>query len=225
MQDRTPVGACDEARVLYVPFSPDADVASVCRQILSNDELEQTELFVNAGDASRFIQRRAFRRYCGAIALGMQRSLKEIHFAETDKRRPFLANRADIWFSFSSCKSGFVGAWSLTHGVGVDIEDKSGTIVPEELAGLYFSESEIAAIETASGSKRLDIFLMLWCLKEAALKSIGEGIPFGLDAFEFELTPEPRVTNAPSEMGGPEDLTAHLIEIDDHYVSLITRRY
>jgi hypothetical protein len=35
------------------------------------------------------------------------------------------------------------------------------------------------------------------CLKEAALKSIGEGIPFGMDTFEFEINGNLHITHVP----------------------------
>ena len=67
-------------------------------------------------------------------------------------------------------------------------------------------------METADGQVRLQTFFQLWCLKEAALKSIGEGLPFGLDAFEFELSPNTRVVQAPNDYGGPKQFDAHVIE-------------
>ena len=63
-----------------------------------------------------------------------------------------------------------------------------------------------------AGLARLRTFCQLWSLKEAALKSIGEGLPFGLDAFEFELTPNLRVVSAPPDYGGPERFNAQIMQ-------------
>ena len=52
----------------------------------------------------------------------------------------------------------------------------------------------------------------LEALKEAALKSIGEGLPLGLDTFEFELEPTPRVVRAPPDQGRPERFDAYWVE-------------
>jgi len=60
-----------------------------------------------------------------------------------------------------------------------------------DLAQMYFTESESCTVRDA-GPARLQTFLKLWSLKEAALKSIGQGLPFGLDAFKFELNESPR---------------------------------
>jgi phosphopantetheinyl transferase len=66
-------------------------------------------------------------------------------------------------------------------------------------------------------------FFQLWTLKEAALKSIGEGLPFGLDAFEFELVPNLCVVHAPLDHGGPERFNAHVIEGTDSCAALVIR--
>jgi len=60
-------------------------------------------------------------------------------------------------------------------------------------------------------------------LKEAALKSIGEGLPFGLDAFEFELDESPRVVVAPGDHGGPRRFSAHLFDQVDVGAALVLR--
>jgi 4'-phosphopantetheinyl transferase len=55
------------------------------------------------------------------------------------------------------------------------------------------------------------------------LKSIGEGLPFGLDAFEFELDPNLRVVHAPPDYGGPEQFDAHVIKGIDSCAALVIR--
>jgi 4'-phosphopantetheinyl transferase len=129
----------------------------------------------------------------------------------------------NYWFSFSSCRFGFVGAWSSTHGIGIDVEDHTRDLQAVELAQQFFSLAEARAVEAPGSLDNRQTFFQFWCLKEAALKSIGEGLPFGLDAFEFELNPKPRFVYAPSEYGGVKRFNAHMIEATDSYVALVIR--
>jgi 4'-phosphopantetheinyl transferase len=92
-----------------------------------------------------------------------------------------------------------------------------------ELAQQFFSQAEVKAVKVVGGLARLRTFWQLWSLKEAALKSIGEGLPFGLDAFEFELAPNLRVVHAPADYGGPERFNAQIIEGTDICAALVIR--
>ncbi|MFY9735167.1 MAG: 4'-phosphopantetheinyl transferase superfamily protein, partial [Rhodoplanes sp.] len=66
-------------------------------------------------------------------------------------------------------------------------------------------------------------FFRLWSLKEAALKSIGEGLPFGLDAFEFSLAPNLCIVHAPRAHGGPERFDAQVFEASDICAAFVIR--
>jgi 4'-phosphopantetheinyl transferase len=178
---------------------------------LSAHERARSERFVTNELKRHFEQRRAFRRYCGALAIGSTSSLSQVIFEETENGRPYLRERPDLWFSFSSCRSGFIGAWSATHGLGVDLEDGAVDTEVADLAQMYFTEPEALTVREG-GPARIRTFRQLWSLKEAALKSIGEGLPFGLDAFEFELNEGPRVVDAPGDYGGPSRFSAHLFD-------------
>ena len=219
----TPASAHQAASVFYAPVSPDPEVTRHCASVLSDTELHRADRFVNEYDKAQFKQRRAFRRFCGATVLGWSQPLSQIVFEETENGRPYLSDVPDIWFSFSSCRFGILGAWSSTHGVGVDLEDETRNLEALELAHRFFSGTVAYAIERKDGLKRLRTFFQFWCLTEAALKSIGEGLPFGLDAFEFELNPYPRVVHAPPDHGGPEQFDAHVIEGIDGCAALVTR--
>jgi 4'-phosphopantetheinyl transferase len=199
------------AHVLYAPVSDDAATTRCCASVLSETELRRAERFIRQGDQSLFIQRRAFRRFCGARSLGSSRSLSEVVFEETENGRPYLPDLPDFRFGFSSCRFGFLGAWSSMHGIGVDIEDRTRDPGATELARQFFSVAEARAVEGHDGLANLRSFFQLWSLKEAALKSIGEGLPFGLNAFEFELEPNPCVVHAPPDYGGPERFSAHVM--------------
>ena len=91
------------------------------------------------------------------------------------------------------------------------------------MARQYFSPAETRLIETVTGTARQRFFLQLWSLKEAALKSIGEGLPFGLDAFCFELAPKPRVIQVPDGYGEWQDFHAYTMEGTDACAILVTR--
>ena len=220
-RDWTPLSAHHAAYVLFAPVSRDPEVLKRCTSILSDCEMQGADRFVTEAGKALFKQRRMFRRYCGAFALGSLRPLSQIVFNETEKGRPYLPDLPNCWFSFSSCRFGFLGAWSSTHRIGVDLEDQTRNLEAVELAQRYFSGAEAQAVKGAADLARRRTFFQLWSLKEAALKSIGEGLPFGLDAFEFELTPNLRVVHAPRDHGGPEPFEAHLIERADSCAALV----
>ena len=221
--DLTPASARHVACVRYAPVSRDPEVSRHCATVLSDTELRRSDRFVSEFDRAQFIQRRAFRRFCGVTALESSRHLLNFDFKETEKGRPYLSNAPDLWFSFSSNRFGFLGAWSSTRGVGVDLEDPTRNLEAAELAHRYFSGAEANEVEGVCGPERLKTFFRYWTLKEAALKSIGEGLPFGLDAFEFELHPNLRVVQAPPDHGGPEQFDAHVLKGTGGSAALVTR--
>jgi phosphopantetheinyl transferase len=221
--DWTPASATHAVHVVYAPVSCDPEASWRCVSVLSDTELQRADRFVTEDGKAHFKQRRAFRRYCGALVLGSPRPLSRIVFKETEKGRLYLPDLPDVWFSFSSCQFGFLGAWSSTHRIGVDLEDQTRNLEAAELAQQFFSQAEVKAVKAVGGLARLRTFYQLWSLKEAALKSIGEGLPFGLDAFEFELAPNLRVIHAPPNYGGPERFNAQIIEGTDICAALVVR--
>ena len=222
-RDLTPASVRHAAQVLYAPVSHCPKVTRLCSLILSEAELQRADRFVKQDDRALFTQRRAFRRFCGATVLGSSQPLSQIEFEKTENGRPHLAGLPDVWLSFSSCRFGFAGAWSRTHGIGIDCEDQTRKLEAAELAHQFFSEAEARAVEEPGGEVSHQTFFQLWSLKEAALKSIGEGLPFGLDAFEFSLVPGLRVVHAPPDSGGPERLSAYLIEGTESCIAMVIR--
>jgi 4'-phosphopantetheinyl transferase len=222
-RDVTPAAVQDAARVLYVPFADDPEISRHCASVLSDVELQRAARFVAERDRDRFRQRRAFRRFCGAIARGSSAPLSQIHFEDTDSGRPYLADLPGTWFSFSGCRSGFLGAWSSTQAIGVDLEDRTSDVEALQLASRFFTGAEAEVVAGTLGPARLQTFVRFWCLKEAALKSIGEGLAFGLDAFEFALAPGLHVVGAPAEHGGPERFDAHAIDGTGAGAALVIR--
>ncbi len=222
-RDITPAPIRRAAKILYAPVSHEAEITRCCESVLSKTERQRAERFIMANDRSLFIQRRAFRRFCGAHSLGSPQSLSQVSFEEAENGRPCFADRPHVSFSFSSCRFGLLGAWSSKYGIGVDIEDCTKNPGATELARRYFSVAEASCVAGHDGRENLQSFFRLWSLKEAALKSIGEGMPYGLSAFEFELEPNLRVVHAPVDHGGAENFSAHLIEEAENSIAIITR--
>ena len=222
-RDLTPAAARHAARVLFAPVSHDGEVSRHCASVLSGAEFRRRDRFADECDKARFEQRRAFRRFCGATALGTSQPLSEIVFEETLNGRPYLPESPKFWFSFSSCRFGLLGAWSATHAIGVDLEDQTRDLEATELARRFFSADEAEVVQRADGAERLRTFYRFWTSKEAALKAIGEGLPYGINTFEFELKPIPRLIRAPAHVGGPESFGTHVIQGTGLLATLVIR--
>lgn len=222
--DVTPALMDSTARILYIPVSDKREFTENCAAVLSDTETRRAGRFRAPNDAALFIQRRAFRRYCAAVALDSSEPLHRFVFSVTKNGRPHISGSPDIWFSFSSCKSGFLGAWSYSHGIGVDLEDSDRHLNAIELAEHCFAATEATSIKKLQGEERLLAFYQYWSLKEAALKSIGEGLPFGLDTFEFELSAAPRLIQAPQEFGGAKNFEFRFIDTPDSCAAVVTRQ-
>ena len=221
IQDWTPSLERHHSRVMFAPMSHDIETSRRCSRVLSDVELKRAHKFLTEEHKNHFIQRRAFRRFCASNALE-RAQLTKINFEESDKGHPYILNAPDVSFSFASCRSGFIGAWSATRAVGIDIEDRAQGIETMELAERFFTDGETNMLRAVADPRRVQTFLRLWCLKESALKSIGEGLPYGLDAFAFDLASVPKLNKAPAEHGGPSRFEAYLIERNDVCAALVT---
>lgn len=110
-----------------------------------------------------------------------------------------------VRFNLSHCK-GLVGcavAWNAD--VGLDMEDKH-RCVNLNLARRFFSEPEIMQLEKIQDPEaRQALFLQLWTLKEAYVKTVGKGLSMGLDQFSFVFDqgrPEIRFVSEKAETDG-----------------------
>ena len=211
-RDVTPAGVDHAVKVLFAPVAHDPQVSRRCASVLSHTEQQRAERFALPAERDLFIQRRAFRRFCAARVHESSLPLARIAFRTTGKGRPFLTGLPDFCFGFSACRFGFLGAWSSSHGIGVDIEDQTRAAEATELAHAYFSPAEARLVASAERLKRRRTFFQLWSLKEAALKCVGEGLPLGLDAFQFELRPCLRIVHVPSGNGNPGQFSAHILK-------------
>ena len=209
--------------MLYVPTSGDAELSHLCSSILSDDERQRSARFAAKRDKVSFEQRRAFRRYCRSLAQQSSQPLSQLDFDETADGRPYVSESPSLWFSFSSIASGFLAAWSRSHAIGIDLQDEIDELEVKELADQFFSTREAKQVGASGGRQRLQAFYSLWCLKEAAVKSIGHGLPYGLDRFEFELSPKLRVVRAPHRYGGPKRFSVCAVEGTGAYAALIIR--
>lgn len=91
-------------------------------------------------------------------------------------------------FNLSHTKGCVVCLIARDRDVGVDVE---GTTTSRrqvaDIAGHFFSATEISSLRTLPGDLQPACFLKYWTLKESYLKARGVGISLGLSRFSFHL--------------------------------------
>ena len=210
------------SRVVYAPFEPNDAISGACADVLAPPEMDRAARFGPHPLKAHFLQRRAFQRFCVSRALHGELRLAEIELVHDDKGRPMLPQAAHLHFSFASSSGGFIGAWSHQGSVGVDLQEPVKTIEPQALAKTCFTRRERERMDRCvSDAERADMFYRLWCLKEAALKSIGEGLPFGMDRFEFETGVDARCLSAPDPCGAPKHVSCYEYRVEEAYAALV----
>jgi 4'-phosphopantetheinyl transferase len=116
----------------------------------------------------------------------------DIALDEDSRGKPHLATssntRSDgssLEFNWSHSGDYALAALSRNGAVGVDIERFGKNLRALEIAERFFDPDEAGALAAIEPAVRDTAFIGLWCAKEAVLKSVGEGLSFGLSRLAF----------------------------------------
>jgi 4'-phosphopantetheinyl transferase len=116
----------------------------------------------------------------------------DVALGEDARGKPYLASPSNIRrggspleFNWSHSGDYALVALSRNDAVGVDIERLGKNLRALEIAERFFDPGEAGALATIESAARDTAFIGLWCAKEAVLKSVGEGLSFGLSRLAF----------------------------------------
>jgi 4'-phosphopantetheinyl transferase len=159
---------------LWFAELPDNDFS--LETLLSPDEMRRALRFRFDGDAASFVARRGILRLILASYTGVPPS--QLTFSYSQVGRPALDG---CFFDtrFSMSHSGELAVYAVAHrrDVGVDLERlRQRPLEISRIAGSFFSENQIAALNDTAADHQEEMFLHLWTQLEAQGKARGTGI-------------------------------------------------
>jgi 4'-phosphopantetheinyl transferase len=149
--------------------------------------------------AARFhfeVDRRRFKSARGALRRILSRYLlcspAELELGQTDYGKPFLNSPHDETLRFNLSHAGEMALLAVTLGreIGIDVEFMRPDFATDEVAGNFFSQSEVAELQRVEPNQRTQAFFNCWTRKEAYVKARGEGLSMPLNLFDVTLAPD-----------------------------------
>jgi 4'-phosphopantetheinyl transferase len=171
--------------------------------LLSAEERARGARFATAELRRRFVAGRAGLRRALGEHLGVDP--RAFVFAENEFGKPRVVGAQTVHFNLSHSGGRAIVALSDTLEVGADLE-RIRPIEHLDLARRYFHHSERTAIEALAGDEEAQrrAFFLIWTLKEAIVKSVGQGLSIPLYSFAVSIeAPTPRLVVWPG--GGERD--------------------
>jgi 4'-phosphopantetheinyl transferase len=171
--------------------------------LLSVDELRRALCFRFDRDAANFVARRGILRLILATYTGVPPS--QLSFTHNQFGKPAL-NGCCCNIRFSLSHSGESAVYAVARGrdLGVDLEHlRQGPLEIPSIAGSFFSERQIAALNDTPADQREEVFLRFWTQLEARGKARGIGIAnfnsasIGLNAFHGKCFSFTRLVPSP----------------------------
>jgi 4'-phosphopantetheinyl transferase len=185
-----PVLQKDEVHIWRVPLLRDAAELLQLRGILSPEETGRADRFHFERDRNAFIATRGSLRQL--LARYLKRSPAELAFDYGAYGKPKLRQNSlepSVQFNVSHSNNLALMAFSLERRLGIDVEFVRLDIATEEIAERYFSEQEVAELQSLPASLRAEGFFLCWTRKEAYVKAIGDGLQIPLKSFHVSVTP------------------------------------
>ncbi len=191
-------------------------VDDAAEALLSDDERDRRRRFVSPDLGRRFLAARAGLR----LLLGrhLDRDPRSLSFAANAFGKPRVADAGSLHFNLSH--SGERAVLAISDGeVGIDLEAVR-PIEHLDLARRYFHPQEVAAIMgTGDETGQRHAFFLVWTLKEAVVKAVGDGLSIPLSSFEVSIAPvRPAMVLAPQ--GAPTTWWLHSKTVDGYCLAL-----
>lgn len=165
------------------------------------DALEQARYraFKSPDAAAQFLISRVVARTLLGHCLGID--ARSVRLQQTANGKPFLSDDS-LQLSISHTRGWGMVALSRSHAVGVDVEQHRELPGLEGIGRRFFSEAEAARVlgEAATAGQRA-AFYRIWTLKEACVKSVGEGFNTNSSAFTTRSAVDARYARVESHGG------------------------
>ena len=166
--------------------------ANFDKALAENDRTQAARFRFNV-DRERFLNARASLR----MTLGryLETAPHALQFGFGAHGKPALGaaqNNLDLRFNLSHSHEFALIAITLGREIGVDIEYMRADFAGDEIAARFFSQNEIAQLDSVAPESRVTAFFDCWTRKEAYIKARGEGLSFPLNQFDVSLGPHSR---------------------------------
>jgi 4'-phosphopantetheinyl transferase len=158
-------------------------------KLLSSNEEARSRSYRFQDDRRRFVVARGLLRIILARYLRTDPKDLDFVFSETGKPAIHPDLRAGIQFSVSHSHDRALFALARDRDVGVDVEQIRTDCAIDSIAQLFFSPEEQVSIKSLPDRLKHRAFFSCWCRKEAIVKALGRGLPFGLHRLEVSVLP------------------------------------
>ncbi|MRH99226.1 4'-phosphopantetheinyl transferase superfamily protein [Kriegella sp. EG-1] len=152
---------------------------------LSKDELQKASKFRFEKDRSVFITARFLLRKLIGNYLNV--NPKEIDFDYSEYNKPTYLGNTELDFNVSHSNNQIIIGFSKKLTIGVDIEKIKNDFDALDLAKNVFSNEEVNALSTYSGTSLYRAFYRGWTRKESFIKAVGEGLSYPLKSFSVTI--------------------------------------
>jgi 4'-phosphopantetheinyl transferase len=189
----------------------------------SASERERALRFYFPADRWAYITAQALLRW--ALAHQLATDPDKLLFRRTEHGRPLLKDPSSgLFFSLTHSRSLVAVAIACHQAVGVDTEEVGRQVNTDEIAGSYFSASEVAHLRAQPIPDRNLHFFVQWTLKESFLKAIGMGLYAPIDT--LEIIPTNDIIEIKFHHPFPEPLTGWSFwasELNGHHLAISAR--
>ncbi len=196
----------------------------VYRQQLNSDELHRAGQCRAAYKYHEFIITRGLLRQ--RLSEHLHLPAADIQFSTLEHGKLVLHERhgrSDIQFNVSHSQGEVLLALTLVDAVGVDIEKVRPEVCWPALAKRFFSPAEYDALQHYAGEHAVTAFFSCWTRKEAFVKAVGDGIAYGLKAFEVNVEPDSaaRLLRLHTDATAARQWSLHRLEVAAGYVATL----
>jgi 4'-phosphopantetheinyl transferase len=202
---RPPLPAAAEVHISFARLDLEPMELARLERFLDPVERARANRLRKEGIRERFVAGRGYLRETLAAYLDQQP--EDIRLCEGEWGKPCLAvgnGYGALYFNLSHAADLAVLAVAREREVGIDLERIAEDLPFREIARIFFSPLEQAALFSLSPDEQLAAFYRCWTRKEAYLKGCGKGLLQPLDSFDVSLLP-----------GRPPALLAHRTSPDD----------
>lgn len=195
----------DCVHIYSTNIDPDRSPVTRHESILSAAEKQRFRRFKFSRHAERWIRSRlALKR---VLASHLDCEPVEVRLAAGINEKPYVKSKklivapstdpealprtvdAPLYFNLSHSGDQVVIAVSAVNEVGCDVERLKPMGDMDAVSRRFFSADEQQALSAVEPADRINAFYHAWTLKEALIKTTGEGLRATLNDFDVSLTP------------------------------------